>query len=770
MFHLHEYRTKATHLADLLPWAYLESPSIVRNKDGSLLATFAYRGADLDSSTREQLTANAAQINNVLKRFGGGWCLYIEAQRRAVCDYPEAQWPNEASRVVDAERRGLFTAPGQFYETHYYVTVQWMPPADSEQRLAQLLYDDLPAEAQSPQALHVRHFGEQLTRCGELLREGVEWVELLEDDALLTYLKSTVSIGQHAVSTPDIPCYLDYQLGSADFVGGVYPQLDSAYLRLLTMTGFPNQSFPGVLDALHQLPFPFRYVVRYMPLDKVDAERVLSSQRRKWWQRRRSVVQHTSQRFLQTPDTQMLDNQEAVSKAEDIEAALVMLAEDLVSFGYFTGTVVVWDADHARAQDKLQQVEHAIQSRGFSTYRETLNAVEAWLGTHPGNAYANVKQPILHSLNLAHLMPCHAVWAGPERDHHLQAPALLLAQTSGQTPFRLVTHERGVGHTIIVGPTGAGKTTLVGLMALQFLRYAGAQVFLFENKPDLTPVTRAVGGQQYTLGGSAMDLAFQPLAGIDDEAYRRWAAGWIEGVLSDQNLTITPALRQEIWRALTNLAGHPPQERTMSGLMHLFSWKELRQAIEPYTIQGAYGQCLDASADTLDVGQWSYFQTERLFSLPAVVAPTLSYLFYRLWDTFTGVPTFLCLDEAWRYLGHALFRTQIEEWLRMLRTRNVSVVFSTQSLAELYESPIATILLESCPVRIFLPNDRALEEESAKWYEKAGLNDRQVQLVAQAVPRRDYYYMSREGKRLFRLMLGPQTLEILTGKKTTEKV
>ena len=146
---------------------------------------------------------------------------------------------------------------------------------------------------------------------------------------------------------------------------------------------------------------------------------------------------------------------------------------------------------------------------------------------------------------------------------------------------------------------------------------------------------------------------------------------------------------------------------------------------------------------------------DSLFTLPALVAPTLSYVFHTLGGRFTGQPTFLPMDEAWRYLSHPLFLSMIEEWLRELRKANVSVVFSTQSLIELLESPIANILLDSCPIRIFLPNDRALEPESAKAYKRVGLNERQLELLAMATPQRDYYYSSREGSRMFQLALGP---------------
>src|SRR3546814_258923 len=147
---------------------------------------------------------------------------------------------------------------------------------------------------------------------------------------------------------------------------------------------------------------------------------------------------------------------------------------------YLTATITVWDESRAGAAEKVRAVERVINSRGFTTIRETVNAVEAWLGSLPGHVYANVRQPLVHTLNLAHLVPLSAIWAGPARNEHLDGPPLFLAETAGTTPFRFSTHVGDVGHMLIVGPTGSGKSVLLALMALQFRRYPQSQVYIFD--------------------------------------------------------------------------------------------------------------------------------------------------------------------------------------------------------------------------------------------------------------------------------------------------
>jgi len=156
-----------------------------------------------------------------------------------------------------------------------------------------------------------------------------------------------------------------------------------------------------------------------------------------------------------------------------------------------------------------------------------------------------IGQPLVHTLNLAHLMPLSPVWAGPARNAHLDGPPLLLAETSGSTPFRLSTHVGDVGHMLIVGPTGAGKSVLLALLALQFRRYAGAQVFVFDKGNSTRAAVLAMDGTHHVLGADGT-LAFQPLRGIDDPATRSWAAEWIGALLVHDPRRWRAILRRQV--------------------------------------------------------------------------------------------------------------------------------------------------------------------------------------------------------------------------------
>src|SRR6202044_2317509 len=197
-----------------------------------------------------------------------------------------------------------------------------------------------------------------------------------------------------------------------------------------------------------------------------------------------------------------------------------------------------------------------------------------------------------------------AVWAGEARDNHFQAPPLFLAKTEGSTPFRFSLHVGDVGHTLVVGPTGAGKSVLLALMGLQFRRYAGSQVFTFDFGGSIRAAALAMGGDWHDLGGALSDdatepVALQPLAGIGDAAERAWAAEWIANILARETIVITPEAKDHLWSALTSLASAPSAERTLTGLSVLLQSQALKRALQPYCLNGPYGRLLDAEAERL---------------------------------------------------------------------------------------------------------------------------------------------------------------------------
>lgn len=754
MLNLTEYRQRPALLADWLPWAGLVAPGVVLNKDGSFQRTARFRGPDLDSATQGELVATTARLNNALRRLGAGWALFVEAERCPAAGYPHSDFPEPLSWLVDEERRATFEEGGSHFESRYHFTLQYLPPEESHARAAKLIYENTSMAGVDWRA-RLMAFIAEIERIFDLLAGVMPEIDWLDDGETLSYLHATVSTRRYRVGVPEVPFHLDMLLTDVPLLGGLAPMLGDEHLRVITLRGFPTSTWPGILDDLNRLGFAYRWSTRFLCLDKDEAERELGRLRRQWFAKRKSVLALLRETLFQQ-ESPLLDT-DASNKAADADAALQALGSDQVAFGFLTATVTVIDHDADLADEKLRRVERVIQGRGFVTIPESLNSVEAWLSSIPGNAYANVRQPIVSTLNLAHLMPLSAVWAGPERNPHLDGPPLIVTRTEGATPFRLVTHIGDVGHTLVVGPTGMGKSVLLATLALQFRRYSGSRIFAFDMGRSMRATVLGLGGEHYDLGADGA-IAFQPLARIDQEGCRSWAAEWVEGRLLHEGVPVGPEEKAAIWSGLGSLAGAPVEQRTLTGLSVLLQSNALRQALAPYVLDGAHGKLLDADLDYLGMADVQCFEMEELMHSKAAVLAVLGYLFARLEERFDGAPTLLILDESWLFLDDPVFAARIRQWLKTLRKKNVSVIFATQSLADIKDSTIAPAIIESCASRIFLPNPQATEPQIRAIYEGFGLNGRQIEIVATAQPKRDYYYQSREGNRLFDLDLGAVAL------------
>ena len=776
MFNLAEYRSKAQGLADYLPWAALVAPGVVLNKDGSFQRTARFRGPDLDSATPAELVATTSRLNDALRRLGSGWAVWVEAQRVPAGAYPTSRFPDPVSELVDAERRAQFEEEGAHYESAYFLTLAWLPPAEEASRAEGLLYEGRDRRGASGRE-HLAGFVDRTNRVLQLVDGFMPEAAWLSDEETLTYLHGSVSTRRQRVRVPETPMHLDAILADEPLVGGLEPRLGSAHLRTLTVLGFPSRTWPGLLDDLNRLAFPYRWVTRAICLDKTDATKVVGRIRRQWFAKRKSVAAILKE--VLTNEASTLLDSDAANKADDADLALQELGSDLVGAAYITATVTVWHESARIADERLRLVEKTIQGRDFTCMVERVNAVEAWLGSLPGHLYANVRQPPVSTLNLAHMMPFSAVWAGPARDEHFDAPPLFLGKTEGSTPFRFSLHVGDVGHTLVVGPTGAGKSVLLALMALQFRRYENAQVFAFDYGGSIRAAALAMGGDWHDLGGAlggagaeeggAEAVALQPLARIDEPSERAWAAEWLAAILGREQVAVTPQVKEHLWSALASLASAPVEERTLTGLSVLLQSQALKQALQPYCLGGPWGRLLDAEAERIGEADVLAFETEGLVGTGSAAA-VLGYLFHRIEDRLDGRPTLLIVDEGWLALDDEGFSGQLREWLKTLRKKNASVVFATQSLADIDGSAIAPAIVESCPTRLFLPNERALEPQIAAIYRRFGLNDRQIEILSRATPKRDYYCQSRRGNRLFELGLGEVALAFTAASSKSDQV
>lgn len=760
---IREHRDTAQGLPDLLNYCLMVSDGVMLMKDGAFCAGWSYRGQDLNSASFRDLESLSAQVNNTLCQLGDGWMLHSDLIRKPSQNYPDANksyFPDPTSRLIDEERRQQYLVEGAHFESTYTLILTFKNPSDVESKIKKIfIQGENVTETGYEKLLHL--FQNKIDQIENSLSKLFILIRLTSE-TLLTHLHSCITGFHHCIHMPKIPVYLDLLLGSQDLYGGIAPKIGEHYIRVIGLTGMPLESEPGLMSLLDQLPVSFRWSNRFIILDPNTATNELKIYRRNWFQKRRGMMGLLKE-ILQPRHAVSFQNNDAIEMTEDADAAICEAESGLVRYGYFTSVLVLMSNDNEELDHHSKYLIKQIEMRGFQARIETINALEAYRGSFPGHGYQNIRRPLIHSLNLADLLPLTSVWPGLENNpcpfYPLHSPALLYAATAGSTPFRFNLHVDDVGHTLIVGHTGEGKSVLIGLIVAQHMRYPNAQIFLFDKGYSAYALNKAMGGAHYSIGGNDKEVAFYPFAEIENPHELDFACEWMECLLECQSITVNHEHRKEIRASLIRLSEQ--KSRTLTDYQGTVQNQAIKNALEFYTLSGVMGSVLDATDDSFASAKFHVFEMSHLMDKgEACTRPTILYLFHQIEKRLTGAPTLIIVEEGHTFLK-GQFGARLEIWLRELRKKNCAVVFITQSLAEIIASERKHILLNSCATKIFLPDQSADTPVNAELYRSVGLTDRQIQILKSALRKRDYYYTSPLGKRLIDLGLGKVALSFL---------
>ncbi|HFK5876213.1 TPA: conjugal transfer protein TrbE [Legionella pneumophila] len=766
--HVKKHRSHTAGLVDLLNYAAVVDDGVIVGKNGSFMAAWLYHGEDNANTTDEAREMVSFRINQALSAMGSGWMIHVDAMRRTAPGYSArgySHFPDPISMAVDEERRQLFEQLGTLYEGYFVITLTWYPPVLVQKRFVELMFDDsgerLSQKAKTHQLIETfkqscRNFESRMSSAVHLERLGSDDKgDTVMQDNFLRHLQYCVTGINHPVNLPKNPIYLDALIGGQELTPGITPKIGRKFVQCVAIEGFPMESYPGILTALSQLPIEYRWNSRFIFMDAHEAVAHFTKFRKKWKQKVRGF-------FDQIFNTNSgIVDEDALSMVNDAQSAIAETNSGMVGQGYYTSVVVLMDEDRAQVEKAALFIEKNINALGFAARVETINTMDAFMGSLPGHGVENIRRPLINTMNLADLLPTSSIWTGENKApcplFPPLSPPLMHCVTSGHAPFRLNLHVRDLGHGIMFGPTRSGKSTHLGLLALSWRRYKDARIYSFDKGLSMYPTCKATGGEHYTIADKDSKLAFAPLQFLESKADRAWAMEWIDTILALNGLDTTPAQRNEIGYAIISM--HQSGSKTLSEFVMTIQDEHIRETLKQYTIDGLMGHLLDAECDGLGLSSFMTFEIEHLMGLGEKFAlPVLLYLFRRIETSLDGRPTLILLDEAWLMLAHPVFKNKIAEWLDSMAKKNCAVFMATQHLSHAAKSGILDIIVESTATKIFLPNLYARDPETCVIYERMGLNPRQIDIIAQAQPKRDYYYVSEKGQRLYQLALGSMAL------------
>jgi type IV secretion system protein VirB4 len=677
-------------------------------KPGGLMVAWEVRHDDFESLSGEEVEAIGEHYEQGLGQLGDMDMLHVVHHRLPAPNYSEREFPTRAAALVDAERRAAFgderywVTSSRIYLSHYF-------PPEAKARASSAFFAGSGAESSSSWQYEIDRFRERARAFGDGL-SGVARVRRLTSAEMFQDLHLCLTGLEHPLSLPSVPVHLDEVLADQTFFGGLYPRVGQLHVRPVAINSYPAETIPQLLWFVLNERGRMRFTLRWIPLDAVTSQRHGNQVRGQWARRRQGLLQIILA-AMNVPRTRA--NRYADEMVSDAEEAIARAASG-TPFGFVSVWVNIFDEDAHRAALRARELVRRQQNAGIGARVEDVNAVEAFKGSQPGNGWSDVSRPLVRGINFVHLALVSEPWPGtPTIDSpHFPpgTPAPLVCCSAGHAPFWLPPHSGGgLLHMLIVGPTGAGKTVLLALLAMAWTALKGGRVRWIDFDYSSFVAAHALGADYRDLGNEGTP-ALCPLerAGSSDEE-DQFLLAFSDRLFARWQTALSAEDHEELARSIEFCASQNLRRmRHLAGMMQVLA---LRRILTQYTELGPWGQIFDGEPGNSGECIVRVYETRGLMALgERAAAPALEWLLHEIERECTGAPMLIFIDEAWRLLNDPVSADWFYGALRTLRKRNAGIVMATQSLTEIASSPYCNLLLESCPAKIFLPNPEARGE------------------------------------------------------------
>ena len=736
-------------LADKIFYKRFVDDGVMQLSNGTMVG-FEPTGLSVEGTAPAEREATVQRMVTAMRQFGTGDYLHVIRHRLEAVDYPQRRLGSRAGQMIDDERRR------QFEEARYYRDLLRIYASNQDESAA----------ANHLKALLFASTGDRLRESRELQRRRFlhrvqSWsdafplpLKRMDSAALLRDLIPCVTARDYPALMPTARTPLHQVIAQQDLIGGNEPFIGDLCVRPLSITAYPTATLPQMLGVLFRHRGRLMLSARFICLDPIDVQEQLQLERAYWVRESQGGISDMLAKVLNIPRRQTY-NEDIERQIADVDDALAAAAAGM-PFGWATFTVSFIGTADEEVYSRQRQALKDLNAIGIGARIEDANATPAVFGSHPGNGIDNVRRPLMSMGNFAELILPVEYWLGtPTIDSFFYAkdtPVPLICSGSGHVPFAVPPYHEGVGHQLIMGMTGAGKSVLLGTMVAATTAIPDVRIVWLDRQNSSLVLTHALGGTYIELATDARS-ALCPLQFLDQPNGETFLFDWFTRLFARWQIQLDERQAADLTEALA--LAKATGLRTMTLFLHLIQEPRMRGVLMNYGAGGKWAHVFDGAP----VGQDSKLITYELRELDALgdraAAPALELIIYGVETRLGAHPVFLFGDESWKLLDDPISREWLYQSLRTWRKRNGAIILATQSLIELASSGYRELLLESCPGKIWLPNPQLKGELVREAYRKLGLSENELDMLADAVPQRQYLYTSPAGRRLFDLDLGP---------------
>jgi type IV secretion system protein VirB4 len=730
-------------------WGFV-GDAMFLTKGGALGLVFRLEGVDYECLDHPERQAIAHRFEQALRQLDESFRLYQYVIKWPAAPLLVETHPHPVVQEALQRRAAYFEAKAHaLFELDLYFVVLYegWQPATTAARLATFWRSPGAASrlalSTSAAAAHLESAIDQAA--AHLQQKADAFVVQLADTVKPTLLpkaeafrffRRLVNYAPHKIDAPlQYDTHLDFYVGdSAVDCHRDHLEVDDFHVKVLTMKEPPAKTFAHILQDLYTVPSPFIACMEWQRLSNAQMRRDLHARRRHFFNKKVSLVNYLSS---QTKPEEMLVDDSATATVHELGQSLTEMEVHQHFFGACSLTLVAVDRDARRLDQTVAACVKVFAGHDGALYEERYNLLNAWLAIMPGNGAYNLRRLPLLNTSVADLSFLFTLHTGARTSAHLGGrPCLAVFETDQQTPYFWTLHYHDVGHVLIQGATGSGKSFLVNFLLTHAQQYNPVTV-IFDIGGSYEKLTRLLGGSVWRMGLAHRTFTINPFCLEPTQEHLHFLFSFVRVLLeSSGQYQCTLTDDRDLYEAIENLYALDAPQRRLITLTNLLP-RALGQQLHRWVQGGPYAALFDNAEDTLTFQCIQCFDFEGLEQFPLVLEPLLFYVLHRasaaIQDREAAATLKLfVLDEAWRFARNATVTAYITGALKTWRKRNAAMLLATQSSEDFATSDLLRTVIESCPTQFFLANP-GMDVERAR--ELFHLNHTEAARITHLIPR-----------------------------------
>ena len=721
--------------SSLIPYHFHWDKETIITKNHEFVQIIKLDGYAFETADDEDVDMKKMVRNSLLKSMAdGNFAVWFHTVRRRQSTYPGGKQPPGFSAYVDKLWREKHINKDSFIN-ELYISVVYKPDTKGAAKIHHYLKkaSEFGSKGMKAQAFREAHkdLAENVARIVATMRDyGARTLTTVERNGLhysepMEFLGKLINCGYQSpmlLNDSDISHYLPtHRLYFGDDTLEVVGGKEKRFGGVVSIREYAPATAAGIMDGFLQLPFEFIIAQSFVYHNRsVNISRMQVRQRR----------------MIAAEDV-------AVTQVAEISDALDMAMSGHVAFGPHQLSIVCFDSDMNQLERNLSMCIAELVNVGINPVREKFFMEQAYWAMLPANFGHLTRKADISTMNLSGFASMHNYPTGRIGGNHW-GDAVTVFDTSSGTPYFFNFHQRDVGHTTIIGPTGAGKTVLMNFLGAQAQKF-NCRTFFFDKDRGAEIFIRALKGK-YTIIEPGKECKFNPLQLPDTPENRTFLAEWLHILVTVHDEPFTAEDMDRITEAVAGNYKLDKKDRMLRNIAPFLGVEKtgsVAQRLRMWHSDGPYAGLFDNAYDVIDFSNGTTFGFEmgELLKERVSLEPTLFYLFHRINLSLDGTPTVIILDEAWALIDNRVFSGRIRDWLKTLRKLNGMVVFATQSVEDATNSSISETLIQQTATQIFLPNPRATDE-----YQRAFMvSEREFNLLKTTDPS-SRFFLVKQGK------------------------